>query len=100
MKKEKHPTLGNMYAFRTKEEKDEAMDKVRPLCEKLGLRVQILSENIMSRGVQGDEGTYTRVFLVSGKNPGWKALEDLSTKMTNFVPINRVLFCDDERNGK
>ena len=91
--------MGNTYRFSTREEENEALAKLSPLASEHGLSVQILPSDIMSRGVQGDEGTYTRVILLSGKNPGWKVLEELSTKMTNLVPMNRVLFEDEDLLG-
>ncbi|MBI4059706.1 hypothetical protein HY406_01440 [Candidatus Giovannonibacteria bacterium] len=49
-----------------------------------------IPEGIFSTGVQGDNRTYAPVVMLFGKFPGYDILEDISTKITNAVPVNRV----------
>lgn len=92
MKKEISSSLGNVYRFRTTAEEVEALEIIQKIVAPFDLTAQILPPDIMSRGTQGDEPTYTRVVLLTGANPGWDVLSDLSIKISNSVPINRVLF--------
>lgn len=92
MKPEKDPTYGTIYRFKTQPEIEEALNKISSIIQPFDLKPEILPSEVMSRGVQGDEGTYTRVLVLKGKNPGWDILQEISTKITNTIPINRVLF--------
>jgi GMP synthase PP-ATPase subunit len=46
----------------------------------------------MSVGVQGDNRTYTRVIVISGGNYSAELIAELSTQISNRVPVNRVTY--------
>lgn len=90
---EKDPIYGNIYRFATKEEENQALEEIQKIISPHALMATFLPESIMSRGVQGDEGTYTRVILLSGSvYPDYEVLQEISTKITNAIPINKVVF--------
>ncbi len=84
--------MGHTYRFRTREEEQEALLEIEKIISPYNLSVEMPPQNILSRGVQGDEPTYTRVVILKGKHPGNDILSQISTKITNAIPINRVLF--------
>ena len=91
MRKEIDPAMGNVYRFRTAEEEAEALELIKDIVSPYNLSAEMLSSNIMARGTQGDEPTYTRVILLKGVYLDDKILEDVSTKITNIIPVNTVL---------
>lgn len=66
----------------------ESVDKIVSLC---GLYAEI-PPNIRSVGVGGDERTYLPCVFLVGPFPGWKILAELSTEITNTLPVNRVTY--------
>ncbi|MBI4052881.1 MAG: glutamine-hydrolyzing GMP synthase [Candidatus Diapherotrites archaeon] len=65
--------------------------KASGICAESGLRPKVLP--LKSVGVQGDSRSYKHVMALFGKS-GWKALEFVSTRITNEVPeVNRVVYC-------
>jgi len=50
-----------------------------------------------SVGVQGDERTYTPIVMLKGPNPGWDVIAEISSRISNSLPVNRVTFEQQSR---
>jgi len=71
------------------EDVSQAEKQAQDIASTAGLKLRILP--VKSVGVQGDFRTYAHPAVVWG-NADWKALEEISTRITNSVPaINRVI---------
>jgi GMP synthase PP-ATPase subunit len=55
------------------------------------LKVSILP-GVQAVGVQGDNRVYLPVMVLSGPHPGWEILGQLSTQITNELPISHVTY--------
>lgn len=93
----RHPFPGPGLAVRALcTEGDDYIENVEELERKImevsdGMQARVLP--IKSVGVQGDERTYANPVVVYGKDLGWDAFNQLSTRLTNQFPeINRVLY--------
>ncbi len=49
-------------------------------------------EGIVSVGVQGDQRTLTPVIVLTGPFPGHEVLAQVSTAISNAIPVNRVTY--------
>lgn len=56
-----------------------------------GLQAEFLGD-AMAVGVVGDHRAFTRVINLSGPFPGWDHLAQLSTQISNTLPIVRVTY--------
>jgi len=70
---------------------DEILRIINELVSQYDMRAEYL-KGAMSVGVAGDDRTYTPVICLIGPWPGHETLADLSTKISNATPINRVTF--------
>ncbi len=90
--KENDPVYGNVYRFLGEGEEVAAVDEANAIVKEYGLTAEMLPVEIMRRGVQGDEGTYTRVIMLKGTFLTDEKLSELSTKISNTIPVNTVVF--------
>lgn len=88
----KDPLYGNTTKFEDPEEEKAAIDEIDEIIASYGLTSYMLPPNIMVRGNQGDEPSYTRTVVLKGEFPGHEVLSALSTKISNRVPVNTVNF--------
>jgi GMP synthase PP-ATPase subunit len=49
-------------------------------------------EGVRAVGVQGDNRVYLPVMVLRGPFPGWEILGELSTQITNELPISHVTY--------
>ena len=89
---EKHPKLGRIIRLNSEEEQTFVLAKVIEIAKSYGLEAELFPKSVMSRGVQGDEGTYTRVVNLKGTFKNYGLLGKISTEISNAVPINKVVF--------
>ena len=71
--------------------REKVLKSARKIAAEYGLDVEFLGD-AMSVGVGGDDRTYTPVLVLIGPHPGDEQLSQLSTKLTNELPVNRVTF--------
>ena len=72
-------------------ERKEILKRANKIVAPYGLRAEILGD-IHSVGVGGDTRSYTPVINLIGPHPGNEVLAQLSNKIGNELPINRVTF--------
>lgn len=82
----------NVFPLSTPEEEQKVITTAQEIAGPYGFIVELLPSNVMSKGVQGDESTYTRVLILLGPKYEIETLEHVSTQITNAVPVNRVLY--------
>lgn len=70
---------------------DEIACRANAIVAPYNLKAEILS-GIQSVGVGGDERTVTAVINLIGPNPGNHVLANLSSKISNNLPVNRVTY--------
>jgi P2-related tail formation protein len=93
-------SLGKVWKFEDPEEEKEALRLANQIIQSFGLKAEMLPKEHMSRGAQGDEPTYTRIILLTGPLIDQNVLAELSTSITNKVPVNKILFeIRDERKN-
>jgi GMP synthase PP-ATPase subunit len=71
--------------------KKEIVRQASDIAKKYNLLAE-LEIRVKSIGVQGDNRTVTPVIILSGPFPGYEKLEEVSTTITNSLPINRVIY--------
>lgn len=70
---------------------EEVLAQISRIVASHGLSAEYLPD-IFSVGVQGDDRTYSRVVVLVGPFPGWDALAELSSRISNETPVNKVTF--------
>ena len=70
---------------------EEILEKANAIVASHDLMAEFLGD-AHSVGVGGDNRTYTRVICLVGPFPGWDVLAQLSTEISNTLPINRVTY--------
>jgi GMP synthase PP-ATPase subunit len=55
------------------------------------LKAEILP-GVQAVGVQGDNRVYLPVMVLMGPHPGWDILGQLSTQITNELPVSHVVY--------
>ena len=73
-------------------ERDKLLEEVQKVASKYGLKAELLPEDIFSVGVQGDFRTYLPAVVLTGTFPGWDVINQISTEITNTLPVNRVTY--------
>lgn len=84
--------LGKIWRFLGPGEEEEAVRIANTVVSPYGLKAEMMPKEHMARGAQGDEPTYTRMILLTGPNINQEVLMELSTRITNLVPVNKVMF--------
>ena len=83
-----------VHWLETPEKEAEVLAQVREIIKEfdLDLEAELFPLPVMSKGTHGDEGTYTRVILLTGTYPGNELLAKASTAISNRTPVNRVAY--------
>ncbi len=84
--------LGNTYRFLGPGEEARAITMANEILLPYGFTAEMMPENIMSRGNQGDHPSYTRVICITGPFVKTELLQKISVELTNKIPVNRIMF--------
>ncbi len=84
--------LGKTWSFLEPGEEEEVVRIANTVVGPYGLKAEMMPKEHMARGAQGDEPTYTRMILLTGPKINQRLFMELSTRITNLVPVNKVLF--------